>query len=67
MKAFKAFIEPFEGKQRSVKIKISVNFLFVRDRDWKGQFLKLKDKWFFDTFNKVVQVRFVHDLVTYKI
>ena len=26
MKAFKAFIKPFESTQRSVKIKISINF-----------------------------------------
>ena len=28
MKAFKAFIKPFEAPQRSVKIKIHVNFYF---------------------------------------
>ena len=27
MKAFKAFIKPFEAPQRNVKIKIEVNFL----------------------------------------
>ena len=35
--SFKAFIKPFEASQRSVKIKISLNFfLFVRDWDGKG-------------------------------
>ena len=29
MKTFKAFIEPFEARQRSVKIKSYVNFLFL--------------------------------------
>ena len=28
MKAFKAFIKPFEAPKRSVKIKIQVNFYF---------------------------------------
>ena len=28
MKAFKAFIKPFEAPQRSVKMKIKVNFQF---------------------------------------
>ena len=33
----KAFIKPFEAPQKSVKIKILVNFsLIVRDRDGKG-------------------------------
>ena len=29
MKAFKAFIKPFEAPQSSVKIKIDVNFFFL--------------------------------------
>ena len=29
MKAFKAFIKPFEAPQRSVKIKIEVNFFYL--------------------------------------
>ena len=37
MKASKAFIKPFERPQRSVKIKILINFsFFVGDRDGKG-------------------------------
>ena len=31
IKAFKAFIKPYETPQRSVKIKININFLNVRD------------------------------------
>ena len=30
MKAFKALVEPFDAPQRSVKIKISVNFFSLR-------------------------------------
>ena len=37
MKAFKAFIKPFEVPQRSVEIKIQVNFLSSSwDRGGKG-------------------------------
>ena len=37
MKALKAFIKPFEAPQRSVKIKIEVDFfIFVWDRGEKG-------------------------------
>ena len=32
----KAFIKPFEATQKSVKIKIKLFFLFLRDRDGKG-------------------------------
>ena len=32
MKAFKAFIKPSEAQQRSVKIKIHVNFFFIWDQ-----------------------------------
>ena len=31
IQAFKAFIKPYETPQRSVKIKININFLNVRD------------------------------------
>ena len=43
MKAFKAFIKPFEAPQRSVKIKILVNFYFnttfCNERGGKGQYV----------------------------
>ena len=40
VKALKAFIKSFEAPQRSVKMKIEVNFfLFVQDRGGKGKFL----------------------------
>ena len=46
MKALKAFIKRFEGPQRSVKIKIQVNFYFNKTfynaRDGKGYFLSKK-------------------------
>ena len=44
MKALKAFIKRFEGPQRSVKIKIQVNFYFNKTfynaRDGKGYFFQ---------------------------
>ena len=35
MKAFKAFIEPFEAPQRSAKIKIEVNFSLRPGLGWE--------------------------------
>ena len=41
IKTFKAFIKPFVTPQRSVKIKIKVNFLFIRPGlGEKGYFAK---------------------------
>ena len=40
MKAFKAFIKPFKSPERSVKIKIQVNFYFDTTL-WKKKTLKL--------------------------
>ena len=39
IKAFKVFIKPFEAPQRSVKIKIQVNFYFntTFENAWDGE------------------------------
>ena len=40
MKAFKAFIKTFKAPQRSVKIKIELNFFSLRPGLGQGYFLK---------------------------
>ena len=51
MKAFKAFIKPFEAPQRSAKIKIYVNFFFLSGTRM------LRDKEFFVNTQSVNKVR----------
>ena len=36
MKAFKAFIKPFEAPQKSVKIKIQVKFILIQLSEMHG-------------------------------
>ena len=37
MKAFKAFIKPFEAPQKSVKIKIQVTFILIQLSEMHGR------------------------------